>query len=306
MERRDFLKHSVTMTAAAAAALNGIPVSKAFAQAPSASGKVDLAAIQGGEPGIMFDKAMEAFGGMKQFVKPNQKVVIKPNIGWDTPVERAANTHPELVSRIIKHCLDAGAKEVVVFDHTCDRWKRTYESSGIEAAVKGAGGMMAPGHVDRHYAPVDVPQGVKLKKAQVHELVLEADVFINVPVLKHHGGAGLTIGLKNNMGIVWDRGDWHRNGLHQCIADFSTVRKPDLTVVDAYRMLMRNGPRGVSENDTALRKAQIVSPDPVAADAAAAKLFGTDPAQVSYIRMAQEKGVGVMDLSTLAIQRIRI
>ncbi|SHL28775.1 Uncharacterized conserved protein, DUF362 family [Desulfatibacillum alkenivorans DSM 16219] len=301
MKRRVFIKGAAVMTAGAAAALNGLPISRALAQ----SGP-DLAAVQGGEPGIMFDKAIQAFGGMKKFVKPNQKVVVKPNIGWDTPVERAANTHPELVSRIIKHCLDAGAKEVVVFDHTCDQWKRTYESSGIEAAVKDAGGIMAPGNVGRHYAEVTVPGGKDLKKARVHELVLEADVFINVPVLKHHGGAGLTIGMKNNMGIVWDRGDWHRNGLHQCIADFSTVRKPDLTVVDAYRMLMKNGPRGVSENDTALRKAQIISPDPVAADAASAKLFGIDPAKVPYIRIANEKGVGAMDLSKLAIERIRI
>ena len=301
MKRRDFVKGAAAAAAGAAAVLNGFPIAGAFAKSAP-----DLAAVQGGEPGLMFDKAIQAFGGMKQFVKPNQKVVIKPNIGWDASVERAANTHPELVSRIIKHCLDAGAREVVVFDHTCDRWERTYESSGIEAAVKGAGGVMAPGHVGRHYAKVGVPGGENLKNAQVHELVLEADVFINVPVLKHHGGAGLTIGMKNNMGIVWDRGEWHRNGLHQCIADFAMVRKPDLTVVDAYRMLMKNGPRGVSENDAALRKAQIISRDPVAADAAAAKLFGIDPAKIPYIRIAHEKGAGAMDLTKLAIERIRV
>lgn len=265
-----------------------------------------LAAVRGGEPEIMFDKAIAALGGMTAFVKKGQKVVVKPNIGWDAAPERAANTHPGLVARIVKHCLDAGAKEVLVFDNTCDKWNLCYTNSGIEKAAKDAGAKMVPGHLEGYYQQVNVPGGVKLKETQVHELILESDVFINVPILKHHSSADLSIAMKNLMGIVWDRRYWHRNDLHQCIADFPLWRKPDLNVIDAYRVMMKNGPRGVSVADTKIYKMQIVSPDIVAADAAAAKVFGSDPAGVGHIRKAADLGIGAIDLDKLDIRRITI
>jgi uncharacterized protein (DUF362 family) len=134
---------------------------------------------------------------------------------------------------------------------------------------------------------------------------LQSDVLINVPVLKSHGGARLTIAMKNLMGVVWDRGYWHLNDLHQCIADFATYRQPDLTVVDAYNVMLRHGPRGVSEADVVNMRAQLLAVDQVAADAAAARLFGLeDAAEVGYIRIAHEMGAGRMDLENLRIQRL--
>jgi uncharacterized protein (DUF362 family) len=265
-----------------------------------------LAAIRGGEPEAMFDRAIAALGGMSAFVKKGQTVVVKPNIGWDAAPERAANTHPGLVGRIVKHCLDAGAREVYVFDNTCDKWDLCYANSGIEKAAKDAGAKMVPGHLEGYYQQVTIPGGVKLKETQVHELILESDVFINVPVLKHHSSADLSIAMKNLMGIVWDRRYWHRNDLHQCIADFPLWRKPDLNVIDAYRVMMKNGPRGVSVADTKIYKMQIVSPDLVAADAAAAKVFGSDPTGVGHIRKAADMGIGAIDLDKLDIRRITI
>ena len=143
-------------------------------------------------------------------------------------------------------------------------------------------------------------------RAKVHELLLQADVFINVPVLKHHSSSDLTIGMKNLMGVVWDRQYWHRTDLMQCIADMAAYRKPDLTVVDAYRVVKRYGPRGLDEEDVQLMEAQLVSTDPVAADAAAAKLFGAGPKDASYIAKAAEAGVGRMDLDKLQIRRVRL
>ena len=264
----------------------------------------DLVAIKGGEPDIMFDRAIRSLGGIKHFVKPNQTVVVKPNIGWDVPPERAGNTNPVLVKHIIKQCLDAGAKDVYVFDHTCDKWSRCYANSGIDGAVREAGGKIVPGNSEKYYQPVDVPAGKNLTSAKVHELILTSDVFINVPVLKSHGGAGLTIAMKNLMGVVWDRRFWHRNNLHQCIADYASFRKPDLNVIDAYHVMKQNGPRGVSTADVVTLKSQIISTDMVAADTAAAKLFGMDPAELPYIRMAEELKVGTMDLPRLHIDRI--
>ena len=266
----------------------------------------DLAAVKGGQPGPMFDKAIAEFGGMKSFVPKNSTVVVKPNIGWDVGPSRAANTHPGLVKHIVQQCLGAGAKKVYVFDNPCDEWTRTYKNSGIEYAVKDAGGAMIPGHAERYFHDVTVPMGRRLSRAKVHEQILEADVFINVPVLKHHSSARLTIGMKNHMGIVWDRGYWHRNDLHQCIADFASFKKPTLTVVDAYNVMMKDGPRGVSERDVVTMKSLIMSKDPVAADAAAALMFGEKPGDIPYIRRAADMGLGTLALDTLTIRRIKM
>jgi uncharacterized protein (DUF362 family) len=110
--------------------------------------------------------------------------------------------------------------------------------------------------------------------------------------------------MKNLMGVVWDRGAWHRNDLHQCIADYATYRKPALNIVDAYAVLRQNGPRGVSVEDVSVMKSQLLSTDMVAIDAAAAKLFGSDPADIRYIGLAAAQGVGSMALDRLNIKRI--
>lgn len=304
MNRRDFLKKSSYAGISAYAYLS---LGTNFIVANSKTTQTDLydlVAIKGGKPDSMFDTAIQSLGGMKNFVKKNQTVVIKPNIGWDTIPERAANTNPKLVARIVKHCLDAGAKQVYVFDHTCDNWKSCYSNSGIEKAAKDSGAMVVPGNSESYYQHVNIPNGKTLKETTVHELILESDVLINVPVLKSHGGAGLTVSMKNLMGVVWDRRYWHRNDLHQCIADYATFRKPDLNIVDAYAVMKKNGPRGVSEADLAILKSLIISADIVAADAAAAKLFGSDPAKIDYITYADKMKVGTMDLSKLKINRI--
>lgn len=266
----------------------------------------DLVAIRGGEPEAMFDRGIEAMGGMRAFVARGAKVVVKPNIGWDVGPERAGNTNPRLVRRIIEHCFEAGAKQVTVFDHTCDNWQRCYRSSGIEQAARDAGASVAPGNAESYYQDVAIPGGKNLKKAKEHEALLAADVFINVPVLKHHSSSRLTVAMKNMMGVVWDRGSWHADDLHRCIADYATYRKPHLNVVDAYAVLKRNGPRGVSTDDVVVMKSQLLSSDIVAVDAAAAKLWGMEPADVRHIALANDEKVGRMDLDRLSIKRIAL
>ena len=307
MDRRDFMKNVIRggVVAGCALAFGGGTGFAATVGAP-AGAAFDLVAVRGGRPGAMFDRAMASLGGMQAYVPKGSRVLVKPNIGWGVGPERGGNTNPELVGRIVEHCLQAGAKEVSVFDHTCDPWAQCYRSSGIERAVRDAGGKMASGNSEGYYQRVAVPGGKRLREAMVHELLLEADVFINAPVLKHHSSTQLTIGMKNLMGVVWDRGYWHRNDLHQCIADFSSYRRPTLTVVDAYNVMLRNGPRGVSEADIVQMQALVVSPDPVAADTAAAMLFGAEPADIPYIRLAAEMNLGRMDLSALSIDRIRL
>jgi len=302
LNRRKFLK-----TGAAAGAALALSNKSKSQDIPFFTGPVyDLVAIKGGEPAQMYDLAIASMGGLGLFIKKGDTVVVKPNIGWDTSPERAACTNPELVGRIVKNCYEVGAKEVRVFDYTCNDWEKCYQNSGIEKAVKDAGGKLFQGNLEKFYREVTIPMGKKLKKDKVHELILESDKFINVPVLKNHGSAVLTIAMKNHMGIIWDRRYWHRNDLHQCIADFASFMKPTLNVVDAYRVMKRNGPRGISEDDVVKMKSLIISTDQVAADAAAAKLFGIEPEDVPHIKLAHEMGVGTMDLEKLRINRIKI
>lgn len=306
MKRRDFIRKSATVTVASGALFSMGSWSPLMASGHRLASPFDLVAIKNGDPIAMFDAGIAVLGGMKTFVKANQTVVVKPNIGWDSPPERAANTNPDVVGRIVKHCLDAGAKKVMVFDNTCDEWTRCYKNSGIEKAVKDNGGQMVTGKTEGHYHEVDIPKGVVLKKTKVHELILESDVFINVPVIKNHGGATMSLTMKNLMGVVWDRGYYHKNDLHQCIADFTTFKKPDLNVVDGFRAMMRNGPRGVSVADVSEKKYQLISRDMVAIDTAATKIFGMEPERVAHIGLAEKLGSGTTNLDSLNIKRISI
>jgi uncharacterized protein (DUF362 family) len=244
---------------------------------------------------------------MGSFVSKGQKVLVKPNIGWDVVPEKAGNTNPELVKRVVEHCLRAGAKEVYVFDNTCDDWMRCYKNSGIEKAVKSAGGKIVPGNSESYYREVTIPNGKKLTKAKVHEMVLDSDVFINVPILKNHSSTRITGAMKNMMGVVWDRGYWHSNNLNQCIADYALFsKKPSLNIMDAYNVMMRNGPRGVSKDDLSNMKSLLISTDWVALDAAGAKMMGLEPSKIEHLAITAEMGIGKIDLTTLNIHRIKM
>lgn len=310
MKRRDFIKTSVIAGAAMSLNFDGLRAalssnSVAVEKAP------DMVAVMGGEPEAMLERALTELGGIEKYIKKGQKVVIKPNIGWDRTPELAGNTNPKLVKALVRKCLDAGASKVTVFDHTCDNWQKCYESSGIAAAVKEAGGIIMPGNDEKYYKPVDLPMGKNLKKTQIHEALLEADAWINVPVLKNHGGAKLTCAMKNYMGIVWDRGIFHGNDLHQCIADICTWnKKPVLNIVDAYRIVHQNGPQGKSAADVATLKSLIVSPNIVAVDTAALGLFNQvkklDMEAVAHISKGEEFKLGTTSLDKLTIKRIKL
>ncbi|NWK54399.1 DUF362 domain-containing protein [Verrucomicrobiaceae bacterium N1E253] len=302
MNRRRFIE----TTAATAAAISWH--NPLFA-APEADGEGpwDLVAVRNAGPVEMFNAGIAALGGMQAFVKKGQSVVVKPNIAWDQPPEIPANTNPDLVGAIVKECLKAGASKVTVFDHTCHNWKRAYKTSGIAKAVEDAGGTMAPANLEDHYREVKLPKAKSLKKAQIHKEMLDCDVLINVPVLKHHGGAKLSLCMKNLMGVVWDRRFFHKNGLDQCIADMCFApRVPDLNIVDAYRILRKNGPQGKAEEDGELAKYLMIGKDMVALDAASAKLYGKKPEELGFVKIADKMGAGHADLSKVKIKRITI
>jgi len=310
MKRRDFLL---------TAAMTGIASTLRFdkLEAALASNKMavssapDLVAVMGGEPAEMLDKALARFGGIQAFVKKGQTVVLKPNIGWNKTPELAANTNPDLVAAMVKKCVAAGAKKVQVFDHTCHKWDDCYINSGIKAAVEKAGGEMLPAHDVSYYRTVSLPDGVKLKQAAIHNSLQNCDVWFNMPVLKTHGGAKMTISMKNYMGIVWDREYFHKTDLQQCIADVCTyAKRPALNIVDAYRIMYKNGPLGRSVGDTSVMKTLIASPDIIAADAASVQFFNQvqkmDVNEVTHIAKGESLHLGTTDLKKIKIDRIKM
>jgi len=303
VDRREFLKTGI-ITGGAVAASALFKNNLLYAARAGTVLYPDLVALRNAAPAAMFAKGIKALGGMNRFVKNGSKVVIKPNVGWNKAPRYGATTNPGLIKEIIKHCQHAGAAKIYVFDHTCDFWKYSYKKSGIGPAVTAAGAQMVPANSESYYESVTLQKGKVLKQTKVHELIIDSDVFINVPVLKHHGSTQATIAMKNLMGVVWDRSFYHRHNLHQCIADFCNYRLPDLNIVDAYTVMERNGPKGVSLDDIVIKKNQLISTDIVAADTAAAKILGRDPDNIGYITKAAAMQLGEKNLRKLNIKKI--
>jgi uncharacterized protein (DUF362 family) len=304
MNRREFLKK--TVLAAIAAGFSPL-ISTGAKLTDQNNIDYDVIALKNGTPEAMFERGIAALGGIGRFVDKNQTVLIKPNMSFASGPDSAANTNPQLVSTVIKHCLDAGAKKVYVIDHTLVY--KSEQLSGIKVAAEQAGAEVYPANEEKYYHEVSIPGGKTLKKTQVHKLVTSADVFINVPILKNHGGAKLTCALKNLMGVVWDRRYYHRNNLDQCIADFPLYRKPVLNIVDAYRVMIDGGPRGRDNSKVIKPEMQFISTDIVAVDAvshAQAKAWSVVNSDVDYIKMAYDLKLGEMNLSKLKIKKITL
>lgn len=263
----------------------------------------DLAVVKGEDPYVNTIKAVEALGGMEKFVKKNSTVLIKPNIGWDRSPEQAGNTNPYVVAALVEMCFKAGAKRVNVFDRTCNDAKRCYENSGIEKAAKEKGANV--------YFPDDwniVKASFNYKSPMegwpVYRDALECDTFINVPVLKHHGLTGLTLSMKNLMGICsGQRGLMHFD-IGAKLAHLTDFIKPDLNVIDAYRVLLRNGPTGGDLADVMAMKTIIAGADPVLCDSYAAKLMEKDPLSISYISQGVKLNLGSADIDRADIMKI--
>ncbi len=314
MKRRDFL-----IKGAAGVAASAMPWGNSLlAQSAQSEKAPDLVAIYGGSAVEMFEKAIAEMGGMGRFVKKGQTVVLKPNIGWDRTPDYGANTDPDLVGAVAKSCFAAGAKKVLCFDHTCGNdWDNRYKVSGIRDAIEKAGGEMVPGNDASMCIEQEIPKGVSLKKAHVHKLAVNPDVFINIPVLKHHSGAKITAAMKNYMGCIDDRKFWHANNLPQCIADYCTYQKTTLTIIDAYRVMLEHGPRGKDPKFAPVAKYQIISTDIVAADVAAIQIFASvakqfgmgkpyEVSEIPYVEMAEKLGVGTADLTKLNVRRLTV
>ncbi len=297
MKRRDFIKDLTLGGMALGLAPSPFP-------RPVQSPSPVLSLVEGESPYAITKEALAALGGMKRFIAKGDKVVIKPNIGWDRTPEMAACTNPEVVKALVELARDAGAKRVVVIDNTTNQAKRCYIRSGIQDAVKEADGTMY--FVDEHRIKKMDVRGEWLREWDILLDVIESDKIINVPIAKHHSLCRLTMGMKNWLGAVGDP----RNQLHQkldeAMVDLAAFFKPALTVLDAYRILVRNGPQGGRVSDTKLVKTVVAGIDPVAVDAAGASFFEVVPEELLYLRLAEERGLGRTEWEKLPLEKRKI
>ena len=283
-----------------------------FAQPDNSSGRpkkeikgiCDLAVAEGDNPYQITVKAVEAIGGMSRFVAKGGVVLIKPNIGWDRAPEYAADTNPEVVAALIDLCKQAGAKRVNIFDAACNEPRRCYANSGIQRAAR------------EHGANIFFPSDWNIVKAKfryksamenwpIYREALECDTFINVPILKHHGLTRLTLSMKNLMGVCSGNRGLIHSDIGKKLVDLTDFINPDLTVIDAVRVLTRHGPQGGSLEDVLTLNTVIAGTDPTLCDSYACTLMREDPLSISYIQEAVRRGFGTADLSKAKITRVK-
>ena len=300
MNRRDFLKTS---------AIAGVGLSISLPldfliDSCEAAYKSELIVATGPYPGKITRAAVEALGGMHKFISKGDIVVVKPNIGWDRLPEQAATTNPEVVAAIVLMCFEAGAKKVKVFDRTVNDPRRCYVQSGIAPAARNVGAEVS--HIDERKFKETALGGLALKTWPLYEDNLNADKVINVPIAKHHSLSKLTLGMKNWMGIMGGSRSQIHQRIDESLVDVAKVIKPALTIIDAVRILTRNGPQGGNAADVKKLDTVVVGVDQVAVDSYAATLFGIKGSELGYVRIGDKSGLGTMDLSKVKIIKVSV
>lgn len=311
MTRKMFLQMSL---AGLTALISGASFIKNLFAAPAPSGfngrpkkafntAYDLVAVKGNDPYALTVKAVQELGGMDRFVGKDSVVLIKPNIGWDRNPDQAGNTNPQVIAALIDMSYAAGAKRVNIFDITCNDPQRCYSNSGIERIAKDKGAYI---YFPDEWKVVNARFGYEspMEGWPILKDALECDTFINVPVLKHHSLTRLTLSMKNLMGVCGgNRGVIHQ-GIARKLVDLTSFLNPDLTIIDAFKVLVRNGPSGGDLNDVADMNTVLAATDPTLADTYACKLAGVDPMDVSYLSNAIERKIGNADLASARIAEL--
>ena len=247
-------------------------------------------------------KVFEAAGGITRFISRGDVVAIKPNISFPSRPEFAATTNPEVLEAVIELCYEAGAKKVRIADNTINDPTQCF-------AFTGAGMVAKKTNADLVY-----PRSSLMKRMKIngHRLdvwpvfipFVEADKVINLPVSKMHSVSCLTLGMKNWMGAI-DGNRWSlHQDINQSIVDLAQFFKPTLTLIDAIRIMITNGPSGGSLSDLAIKNTLILSNDQVAADAKASILFNWDPECLWFIHLGQKWGLGTYDFKKLDQKKV--
>jgi uncharacterized protein (DUF362 family) len=275
------------------------------APAPTTIPAAGLVVVKGSDPALMLRKGLEAWGGMEALALSGKKVLIKVNAAFARPPEDATTTDPELVAEAVRQFLAAGASKVTVFDHILqDLPDQTLEKNGIGPAAKAAGAEVVVYAVRKPGAArvVQIPGATALPSAGILEEIFAADVIVNMPKVKHHSGAKLSMAMKNFIGITQTMGNFHNIELQKAIAEINTVVKPALIISDATNILLDHGPGGPG---TVSKPGQIViGRDPVAMDSYCCGFFGVAPTSMGYLVYGEQLGVGTTDFASLGITEV--
>ncbi|MBD3425918.1 MAG: DUF362 domain-containing protein [Candidatus Omnitrophica bacterium] len=267
-------------------------------------GDHDLVVSKGPDPYNNTEKAIEGIGGMDRFVKKGDVVFLKANISWDRSPEQAGNTNPYVVAALVDMCYAAGAKRVNMSDNTCNEARRSYDNSEIPRVAREKGAYVH--FVDNwNVVKAEFPYRSPMHDWPIYREAVECDVFINVPILKHHRLTGLTLSMKNLMGVCSGTRGLIHAGIGRKLADLTDYISPELTVIDATRVLLRNGPSGGSLDDVARMDTVIAGTDPVLADSYACTLVDRDPMSITYIEQAVRLGYGSADLTKADILKVK-
>lgn len=302
MNRRTFLQNSFL----GIGALSAIdPWSNLSAEYPDA---YDLAIMKGNDIALTVKAAIDAVGGISRFVKPGNIVLLKPNMSFPNPPTWGSTTHPEVIRTVVKLCVEAGAKRVITTDFPMSRPQLCLERSGMTGLAQSMTEMTFVELWDEtQFEMVAVPSGEEVKEVQIAKLLRKADVFINLPTAKAHSATGVSFGLKNLMGLFWNRWSFHQDhNLHNAIVDLAAVMNPQLTILDAEYVLLTNGPQGPGKIERL--NTMIAGVDPVAVDAAGCELAewnsrSTSPRSIQHIARAAERGLGSLDISKMNVSR---
>jgi uncharacterized protein (DUF362 family) len=299
--RRKFLK-----TAAAGITL-GLAGRPSFLEAKE---EYDLVVISG-EPVAATRKALEALGGISRFVKKGQRVILKPNMSFSRTPDFGATTHPLVIATVAQACIEAGAQQVLVLDHTLQRAELCLERAGIREACKNIPGAHVLALQERKFfQEIKISQGKILERVEVMKELLDNPVLINIPVAKSHSATGVSMGMKGLMGLIWDRESFHsKYNINQAIADLGTVIKPQLTVLDATRALASGGPGGPGE----VKKTNLIiaGTDPIAVDSYGVSVvpwYGQNfkGRQVEHLLISHQRGLGKIDIDQLKIFKEKV
>ena len=269
-----------------------------------------LAAVEGSDPEKMVRRAFELLGGVKKFVAPGSRVVVKPNASFANPADWGNNTDPRVATAVCRMVMEAGARKVSVVDYPLMRGAEALEINGMAAACKAASIPVSVLGKQSQFRKVKIPRGKVLKEVEISREVLDADMLINLPVAKAHDAVAASIGLKNLMGVIWDRAAFHTMmEINQAIADLSLAVRPQLTLVDMLRVMTTNGPKGPGEIESP--NLVVACADPVAADAfclSQVRFNGRKfkPKQLKYLRFAAEAGLGEINAKQLKILREKV
>ncbi len=297
MDRRHFLRTGVAGLSAAALSSMIRPAARAEGIA------ADLAVVRGKSVSAAVTRAVEALGGIGHFIKQGETVLIKPNAAWDRTPELGATTHPEVVATLVRLCKQIGAGKVIVADRTCHDAKKSFQSSGILEAAEKEGAVVM--FEDLTYSARTFG-GEGMKEWSLLDLYINADKVINVPVVKHHGLSKMTCAMKNWFGAVGGKRALLHADIHTTVADLAAACRPSLTVVDATRVLLDNGPTGGSLDDVKVMDMVAAGYDQVACDAWACTLMDMKWTDLGYLKKAAERKIGETDLAKLKVEKLEL